>query len=44
MVASGMSLIVYTAQGDRFAKWLWQETMDELSVAGFEGIIESLGK
>ncbi|KAL5336873.1 hypothetical protein BJX70DRAFT_400214 [Aspergillus crustosus] len=35
---------VYKAEGDRIAKKLWQETMDELAFAGVKDIVKSLEK
>ncbi|KAI1499772.1 hypothetical protein F5X99DRAFT_388569 [Biscogniauxia marginata] len=37
-----MAPIVYTAQGERIAKLLWQETMDELEFAHVSEIVQSL--
>jgi hypothetical protein len=33
---------VYTSEGEQLAKRVWKETMDELSFAGVEKIIDNL--
>ncbi|KAL4864892.1 hypothetical protein BDV12DRAFT_200707 [Aspergillus spectabilis] len=40
--AEPMAPFVYKPQGDRVAKQLWQETMDELAFAGVKDIISGL--
>jgi hypothetical protein len=39
-----MAPIIYKPEGLRIAKLLWQETMQELSFAGVEEIIEGLSE
>lgn len=37
-----MAQLVYTTKGEEVAKRLWRETMDELSFAKVESIVEEL--
>jgi hypothetical protein len=39
-----MAPLVYTAEGERIAKKLWEELLDELSFAGVRGIVRGLEK
>lgn len=35
--------IVYTTEGEQVAKRLWRETMEELSFAGVQDIVDAFG-
>lgn len=39
-----MAPIVYTAEGQRLAKRLYEETLDELTFAGVKDIVDEISK